>query len=638
MGAAAACSWCGHRTSLWVDGEPVHAFCWMGLSTGQAPAPGSRAALATPTAHSPTATASAAAPVSGRTARVVVSRARAERAAPGPVAALGTPERVRLAGPSPESLGAPWRAAVVVADPSGLYLPDGTRYPLPEGTRTAGALLEVAEQLSIGHPAGVGQVVLTEAMCVHADLVAEADEGVVKALELRAQVRDRLGGLGEVFLADARAAGWEVDSLRVETRARRATEAGTRVLDLVLAPYEWLWSTVESHPAAAVEEITDPGEQAAELARLMGYLCGLLGRPWRASARQAGWDLFDATQKRRARAGQRHEGPDALGREAGRVVTLAAPLPAGAGISRVADLEPKLGWHRPLTEAEVASVGWLHSHDRRAAWLAAANSAELGYLTEAEPEMVHHQGADTVAELLGAKKSPAGIYRVRLPAWTQALLPAPHPAQRADAEVWAWVTPPTVKLLLADDDHSRPASGPGYTVGDLVGEDSQAWTLPAQGRLLAGSPAAWYETIRDGVAAARAADDTAAAACLKRLYAGWIAGTEVSMAGRPHHLQQTWRSTIVATHRAITWGRIAQAVHTGHRVVAVDNDEVLVLADTDDPHSTELQADTGRVGAFRPKTVRQVDPAMRARLGEGTSPLRVLTTPTKANADAGGEG
>lgn len=597
----------------------------------QKPAP---AAATAPAAMTP--------PLTGAAARAAARSARSARSALQSVPGLGTPRRIAdetLGGPPATASPAPWRASTVVVDVTGVHLPDGTVFDTPLWVMTCPPeervtrLLALADTLAIGHPGGPGQIVLTEWLCRWWGLVAEPGEARGHEAQRKA-VAQGLVELGNELLAPARDAGWECGDLKVETRLTRpAADGGTpRRLSLVLAPYEWLWSTTEGHPVAIVEKTmpdATPTVAAAELARLLGLLAQVLDRPWSGSARSVGWELFDSVQRRRTNRGARMGATeDGGGRQIARVVTRAAPLPddVASDLGRTRDLEPMLDWWRGLTEEELEGATHLHSHDRHAAWCAAMNGAVLGYLTEHE-DMARHEGPDAVAALLRSGKPPAGLYRLRLPAHDDPRRPAPHAAQRRDAPTTVWVTHPTVGLLLQEDDPDASLPGAGCSIDELVDDPlAAAWVFPQQATLLrGGSRGGMYETLRGGLELADTTGDRQLKGALKHLYAGWTQSTELRMRRGPEHqLQATWRATITAGHRDITWRRISAAVYRGVRVVDVANDEVVVLGRSDNTRATALTADTAAVGSFRPKAVVELTDGLRQALATGVRPLRVL--------------
>jgi hypothetical protein len=519
---------------------------------------------------------------------------------PPPATPTVVQDHVPLTGPIPPRPTG-YRAACVVMDPSGIYLPDGIRYrgvPIQD----AADILEAGEKLRIGHPGGPGQVILTDSMCVELGLVAQADPGLAGD-DAREQIRDRLGELGEAFLARAHHTGWEIPKLRVENRARR----GDRVFDIVLAPYEHLWTRGrdDAHPLGALDENLTEEQYAAESARIMGYLAGLLGAPWRANARQVGWDLFDRVQRGRRR-------------RKGHVLTQPARLPQLTGGVKADDLVPQLTWSRwtpksPATDDEraiLANARYAVHLDRMAAWLGSAKASTFGYLTEEQPEMLHHDGADAVAALLQRPEAiPAGLMRVRVPPADNRAIPPLHASQSPTEPRWLWLPSPLVAQLLYDDDPTANMVGWGCRVEDLVssgtegGEarQAEAYTFPKQGRLLDDT---WYETLRDARYTADHDGDKVATKLIKHIYSAFLQTAQNTSAAvlngpRAWQHQATMLATVKANHYARQWQLIRQGIHNGLLVASLQIDEVVVLVS--DPDAAALGRMDGKVGQYQIK-------------------------------------
>lgn len=527
-------------------------------------------------------------------------------------------DHVELTGPTPPQPTG-YRAACVVADPSGLYLPNGIRYqgvPITDGAD----LLNAGEKLSIGHPGGPGQLILTDSMCLQLGLVAQADDGL-PGDEARDQVRQRLGELDDTFLARARQHGWDIGRLRVETRARR----GDRVFDLVLAPYEYLWTRgrEDSHPLGALDENLSEAGYAAEAARIMGQLAHHLQLPWRSNPRQVGWDLFDKAQRARSR-------------RKGHVLTQPGRLPTLTGDVTTEDLVPALTWSRwnrqhPADEHDQARINgarYAVHLDRMAAWLGSGKQATLGYCTNDQPEMRHHTGADTVGALLQRPEAiPAGIMRLRVPACPDPAVVPMHGHQSPTGPRWLWLPTPLAASLLYDDDPTMNTLGWGATIADLVtpGDDepeqrqAEAWTFPAQGRLL---DDLWYERLRDARYAFDASGDDVAASLIKRTYAAFLQTSQnthqaVLDGPRAWQHQATWLATVKAHHYAWQWTLLQRARYAGLLVASVQIDEVVVLVDN--PTDAVLGRMQGRIGQYKVKTIRELSDEHRAQLAAGTA-------------------
>lgn len=537
------------------------------------------------------------------------------------------PTTVPLTGPCPPPPPG-FTAACVVLDPTGLYLPDGTRHDTPE-IRDIHDVLAVGERLNIGHPGGLGQLILTDAMCAEMGLVAEADPGVAGD-DARDQMATKLRSLSDTFLDRARSHGWEIAGLAPEVRARRKSEGSTRGLDIVLAPYAALWTRgrEEVTPYGAVDpDLTLSQEQyAAAIARLMGHLAHLMRRPWRSSAVQAGFDLLDAAQRARQKT-------------RGHVLSVPGRLPALTGGTTAADLMPAISWARwtpqhPASRADrdrIAAMTHAVHLDRMGAWLGSSSQADLGYLTEAAPEMTHHTGVDAVAALLERPEAvPSGTLRLRLPALPDQTCPPLHAGQSTERPRWLWVPAPVASTLIRSDDPNGNVLGWGCAVEDLLtaGEDdpdklAEAWTFPAHGRILAGL---WYETLRDARYALDKLDNDGQELpenpLLKHVYAGMLQSTQDTKAKkiegkRGWHHQSTWLSTIKAVHYTWQWHLMRRAILNGLLVVAADIDEVVIL--TDAPDSVSLGTMSGKIGQYRQKLIRELSDEHRAQLASGIS-------------------
>lgn len=629
-GAAAACRVCGRSTTLYVDGQPRHLYCFL---HGQ-PHPSMRALDPPPAAHEATDGAAETAPPD------TAADGDTEQA---PQVRRAGPERLPLEGPAataPEG----WRAAAAVFDPSGVYLPDGTRWPLPEDIGVAD-VLSAGDRLGIGHTAGVGALVLTDELCVRLGLDLVVPEGTAGD-DAREWMRSALAEAGEVFLAGAVEAGWRAheDRLGPETRIRRAAGpdgAGERAFDLVLLDYLWTFDRRDSHLAQTVDPDWPVERQCAEIARLYGRAGQLLGIPWQGTARQVGQRLFDVTQKQRSRAAGRGKKVDDAGRDRGRVVELPGPRPQLTGWAP-AELEPETNWRRPRgvprTELRPKRL-WLHTFDRRAAYLASMGGAELGYLTEPQPRMHHLVGADAICEAVagtqgGAGKPPAGLYRLCLPPWRDEKLPPPHPLMRGDESMVVWTTAPSLELLCGPDDTASAWPGAGYELAELLdGDSAEAWVFPAQGRLLAG----WYATLRDARIAADTDGDQRLVDTIKLVYAGYqggLARREPLGGKRPYHHQPLWRDTIRASSRAAVWRRLWTGWHLhGRAPLAVEVDEVAYLSTGQDPAAAAPMVDEGKLGQLSARKSLQLTDAHRNALAEGRSAFSLLGGLTAGEGD-----
>lgn len=526
--------------------------------------------------------------------------------------------------PRPRPMSGRWKYAAVVLDTDGAaYLPDGHRVGAG-AIRDARDVLDTGERLHIGHSGAPGQLWLTEALCEHLGLIADLDHPeTLHPDDLRSQTLDRLAEVGQAFLAPAAEAGWRVDFdvLRPVTRLRRAAADGPeRVLEILIEPYQWVWdprqtgiASGEEGKPTALPDIADPAARWSELARRAGRAAELLGVTFRMSAGHVGADLFDVAQRRRRRAAEHGSGIDKAGRNRARVVERAGPMPQLRGQRRGLAVERPFAWAFQVAPQVLAEAEFLHGFDARKQWLPAAKSIELGYCTSEAPNPIHHDDPDKVKGLFAVEPSklPFGLWHVLLPTWDEPRLPAPHPAQRADQPTRAWVSTPTLRLLLEDPDTRH---GAGYTVSQL--DPDEAWTWPEQGRLLDGH---WYSTLRDALEASK--DDEAMEAHIKAVYAGYFGRMASSYTAesksRPWHHQPVWQQSIIAAARSEEWRKIHRAAWEKNLwPVVVTADEVVYLASGPEaakPSTVAPAVDNGRVGALRHSRSLQLNAAMKKR-------------------------
>ena len=625
-GPSTPCLVCGRDTVLYVDGKPRHLYCFL---LGEEHPTMRRLGPPRPNEAAGTGRAETGSSTTGSVAATKDVGSDA-----GSLARTG-PEQLPLEGPAPEPPER-WRAVVAVFDPSGVYLPDGTRWPLPE-TAGLAEILAAGDKLRIGHPVGVGALVLTDELCVRLGLDVVLPEGTVGDAA-REWMREALAAAGPQFLAPAVDAGWMVADKRLspETRIRRpggSDGTGERAFDLVLLDYLWAFDVGDKHIAMQIDSNWPAGRQCVEIARRFGRAAQLLGVPWQGTARQVGLRLLDGLQRQRTRAGTRGPKVDAAGRNRARVVTRPGRRPELSEAARGLDFEPETqNWARVVSAEELApAVLFLHTYDRRNAYLADLGGCELGYLTAAEPEMRHLVGAGAVADAVagkqgGAGKPPAGLFKLLLPTWpARALLPAPHPLMRADERLTVWTAAPTVELLCGPQDPASAWPGAGYELEELLdGDAAEAWVFPAQGRLLA----PWYAKVRDAVQAARADGDEPVANTIKFVYTGFYGGLAYGRqlkSKRPEYYQPVWHDTIRASSRSTVWRRlwIAQARY-GRSPVAVDVDEVAYLSTSESPAAAAPMVDDGKVGQLRHRKTRKVTDEDRAKLAKGVSAFSLL--------------
>lgn len=651
-GPSAPCAVCTRGTTLYIDGVPKHLYCHL---TGQ-PHPSMRIHDEPDLPAPGTGSGDGPAPEPGDPAAARPDSAEPGQEAPAPAVATPTPkpraEQMALEGPAPEPPEG-WRAAAAVVDPTGVYLPDGVRWPLPQSAGLA-EILAAGDKLRIGHPAGVGALVLTDDLCVRLGLDLVVPEGTVGDVA-RKWMLDALADAGPGFLAPAAGAGWAAseDRLSPETRLRRGAGqdgTGERAFDLVLLSYLWTFDPGDRHIAMSVPSEWPVPRQCAEMARRYGRVAQLLGVPWQGTARQVGLRVADQVQKPRKGAARRGGQVDAAGRDRGRVVTRACPRPELSEASRGAQFEPETHWQAPVAAVKTllgTHAGedlWLHTFDRRNAYLADVGGCELGYLTEREPALRHLVGLEAVMAAISGKPGragvpPAGLYRVVLPRHDQPLLPAPHPLMRPDESLVVWTAAPTVEYLAGDADPASSWPGAGYALEDLLGDDAEAWVFPAQGRLLSG----WKTRIGEGIQRARAEDDEPVADAIKSVYTGFVGGLAYERqrtGARPEWYQPIWQDTIRAASRATVSRRVWSAFQRGLQPLAVDVDEVAYLSTSPDPTVSAPMVDEGHIGQLRHRKTRRLTIADRDKLTAGASAFSLLSlrhrAPQEGTDDAEG--
>lgn len=589
------CVGCGKLTEFVFDGLVLHPSCEPPAPELDAPGALTEAAASTPTRP--------AAPVEQRPVVIAPVRAASTAATPArPPEATNSP-RGRTRGPTVN----PWKYSVVIVDPDGLYLPDGT-VATPVPVRSIADLGAIADNLGIGHPAGAGLMVLTQALVEQLGMVPDQDALVAPKPDGEPATEDTIAERIQQFLAGqtgflSNPDGWESDRgvgpwMRIHRHNR-----GLRVM---LEPYEWIWNRrgADSHgPFVDLPDVEqDPAACWTELARRLGRLAELLGIPWSTSPATTGEAIADQIQRGRSRAN-------------GRVLTEAGPTPELSTTGQ-ARLEDEYVYRRRPAPAELKPAGYLHKYDRRGSYLANAGGTDLGFGT---PE---HVGGVAAADLISTArvaasktKVPFGLWRVSLPAWEQTG-PAPHPHQVAHTTIDRWITTATLTLLLDDD----AAGGAGYTVAELT--LVEAWIWPEQARFL--EP--WYTRIRDALLAARAVGDQAVADAIKGTYAGYVgrmASSWTARSARPWHHQPVWEATIRASARAALW----RAVHrhhlaTGRMPVGIDRDEVGYLDDDRNPRTRPPAADNGRLGALKHSGTVELTDELRRKLASGAiSPM-----------------
>ena len=505
--------------------------------------------------------------------------------------------------------GSGWKRSVAVIDASGIYLPDG---PSSDGVELDGidTIGMIGESLDVGHVAAPGLLVLTQSaldkLGVMPDgqvLTAPNADGQPATEDVVAtRILDHLGAQLQVLVSRD---GWTVDGGRLMpwTVIRR----GDRALRLVLEPFVWIWDRRSDSPSPFTD-LPDPDEDPAacwvELARRLDRIAQLLGAPWSTSAGITGAALFDRIQRRRDRRG-------------GRVLDTAGVVPALTATGQQ-QLEGEINWPaaphdpgdrpiRPIAEAELDAAAAVHWYDRRGSYLAPAGGADLPM---GDPrEMDAAEAAAVIAEHRWGKL-PAGLWEITLPAWDEQQLPPPHPDQRRYGPVTRWVTSPTLRLLLDDQD----AGGVGYTPEDL--QIGPAWIWPESGRLL--EP--WYRQLREALLAARQQepDGGPISRAIKGVFTGYIGRMDSEFAARsarPWHHQPVWRAIIIAAARSGLWRVLRRhQLATGRTPVQVHIDEVAYLSANTDAAVNPPAEDTGALGKLKVSGSRVLTDQARAAL------------------------
>lgn len=665
--ARAVCDVCGHGTTVRCDGHARHVACAI-LGRPHptiGPADGcTRSCCADLSGHD----APPSSPESTDDSATAVGPSPTD---PPPGGSAAPAQAVTGAGPSP---GRPdgWRAAAAVFDPSGVYLPDGQRYDLPEAAGLV-EILQAALRMRLGHPSGVGALILTDELCERLGLALTVPDGIA-GQPAREWMRDALAAEGERWLAEVRAEGWEIERLAAETRVRRtladrqhdgAEHQVQRAFDLVLAGYVWSVDGSDRHLTldwTGDDDDLTTARVCVEIARRYGRAAELLGVTWQGTPRQMGLRIASQVQRGRTKAAKTAGGGrDRAGRDRARVVTLPGPRPVTEGWTWPGpEPEPETQWARVPAERELRAARWVHFFDRRAAYLAQIGGASVPYLTEEQPELVHLVGREAVlAAIEGvwtdapAGTVPAGWFRAALPAWTDPLMPPPHPlmTHSEQARSAVGVSAPTLQMLITSDDPHGSWPGAGYPLDQLLDEQAEAWVAPASAPLL--KP--WAARIGEAVKTTERDGDAPLQRAVKAVYAGFYGGLgrEAQLKGKqPHWYQPLWRDHFRGAARSTMWRRLLQARHRGGPApIAVYIDEVAYLSADPDPASVEPMADAGLVGQLRhkPGRSRALDDAASDQLAAGSSVFRLLgdhrptDDPTIADAPevdpaVGGEG
>lgn len=590
------CEVCGEACGQLIDGRPAHVGCALTdqFQITDLPAAAEIGQAATPEAARPTA-ATAPPPEPNRHPQ------------PAATAPRPTP-RGRPTGPAAPA----WKRSVAVIDASGIYLPDG---PSSAGVELDGldTIGMIGESLDVGHAAAPGLLVLTQSaldklgvMPTPQLLTEPAEDGQPAGEDLvRTRILDHLGGQQQILVSQD---GWTVDGGRLMpwTTIRR----GNRALRLVLEPFVWIWDRRGDSPSPFTE-LPDPEQDPAvcwvELARRLDRLAALLGTPWSTSAGTTGAALFDQVQRRRDRRG-------------GRVLDAAGVLPELAATGQH-QLETELSWPaatrdrgdrpiRPIGPAELDAAAAVHWYDRRGSYLAPAGGADLPV---GDPQRIDAAAAEVLVAEHRWGQLPVGLWQISLPAWDEQHLPPPHPDQRRYGPVTRWVTSPTLRLLLDDQD----AGGVGYNPEDL--QIGPAWIWPESARLL--EP--WYRQLREALLAARQEEPAGGpiSRAIKGVYTGYIGRMDseyTARSARPWHHQPVWRAIIIAAARSGLWRVLRRhQLATGRTPIQVHIDEVAYLSADVDATVQPPAEDTGMLGKLKVSDSRVLTDHARAALLKG---------------------
>lgn len=499
-------------------------------------------------------------------------------AAPPAKGAGGRPSKARTAttGRATPGAEAEFRAAVAVADVSGVWLPDGSREPLPPTLTHVGHLARLVEQLNLGSRVArwrvePGQVWITGALLEQLD-VDTSD--LPEWLEDRTtEIRDRT--TGHPIISGALAEGWSVskpgDCLSSWTRVWREGEGrGVFIVALpgvdddlpVMRDLNQLTAgpepqtrtdggddTSDAAGAEAGDAAGSAGGRWVQLARRLQRFADATGTPWQIGGAITGLELAKSLRAK----------------DIGRMFSVQEPvLPATWSV------ENDLNWSRVPSESEAARM-YVHGYDRGGSHPAATAGLDLGIgAAEHHPE--------------GRRFDPRtpGYWKVAITGGAPWQMPHPLLADNRVPEYPTWVTTPTLQVAIDLD----------YLDGDV--EVLEAYTWPQKARVL--DP--WYERIRDArtdlqqVLASRevsdataVADAQAALGLLKQVYTRSVGmlGSETYQKGRPTY-QPAWRHHIVAKSRANILRRVAQIGRdSGQWPVAIVTDTLFYVSDDADP-------------------------------------------------------
>lgn len=500
-----------------------------------------------------------AAPVPAAPAAPLTTPAPAFRSDPTPKPA---PVSVQPAAPA-EPGEKRWAAAAAVITEDELVLPDGTRIHLdPQTVTNLGDLAELAITLRIGHGGSrhvlpsPGQLLLTtEGMARFG--ITVPDVGDDTEMEV---ISAAVSEAGAAAAKAAAAAGWNISTdgrLRIWSRIwrTRTDEHPAAGFQLVMLP---LTGTFD-----AVEVLSYGQPTAEELARRAQRIADTLGMPWGASGGATGLSLLQALRA----------SPRALTAD-----TYVVPPPALKDPGRAPS--SALLWCR-TPERDEAPRGHIHGYDANAMYLAALGAVEVGI-----GDPTHHKDGAAF------NKKTAGLWRIEPGEHDDRRLPDICRPGGTLSGTTGWYTTPVIRYLYD------------------IGQDPtilEAYTWPSTTRRYFDR---WYETVRDGRAAALEAIDVgdpngeALLRAVKATYTamtGRFARSEDGQAKSPLY-RPDWRLAIIATANANLLRKLRTAGQTVNMwPVAVSTDEVFYLSDDPNPETAlpaPLKLGTG-LGQFK---------------------------------------
>jgi hypothetical protein len=461
------------------------------------------------------------------------TRGSADSAAATPATPHGPALRGLVPGRRAAAAAAPaTQMAVVVADTDGVWLPDGTRRPLPDPLTHIGHLMALVDQLGLAAAvtkrwSEPGQVWVTAALAAQlgfdADAITTADPAEL-ATVVAAATRDRPALTGAVK------AGWSIggggQALRAFTRVWHGHQH---------APWLVLLPAVAAATGNLPLLADDPGP--AELARRLQLFADTVGQPWKVSHGATGLDLLTTLRFR----------------DRERMLAPSQPVPPAL----LPGVERDISWSRHPTEEE-KKLRYVHAYDRGGSYLAAA-SLELGIGTPTH----HPDGTE-----FNPDDPPPGYWRIEIPQSTDWRHPHPLSPTPAIPVGPRWVSTPTLRM--------------GYELGYTV-PVLEAYTWAEHGRVL--EP--WYQRLRT----ARTTLDTdnpgdqlvRDTLKLVTVHTLGLMDSTTHLAGRAGYAPERWHH-IVAQARANLLRRIMQiGTSTGQWPLAAVTDTVVYASDEPDP-------------------------------------------------------